>query len=268
MTVTDTAFAGSIPGLYDRYLGPLLFQPYAQEVARRAAEVDPTDVLETAAGTGIVTEALHRSLLEANIVATDLNPAMLEVAAQRVSSGRVRFQPADALDLPFGEGSFDLVVCQFGVMFFPDKARGSAEARRVLRGGGRYIAVIWDRLDRNPASDIANRVVASLYPEDPPSFLARTPFGYADPGAIERDLRAGGFAHIEIETVELASLPTTARDAAIGLVAGCPLAAEIQQRDADGLQPAIEAVTEALEALEHDGRLDSRLSAHVVTATN
>ena len=132
MSVTDTAFAGSIPGLYDRYLGPLLFQPYAQEVARRAAELGARHVLETAAGTGIVTEALHRALLEANIVATDLNPAMLDMAAQRVNSDRVSFQPADALGLPFADGSFDLVVCQFGVMFFPDKIRGNAEARRVL----------------------------------------------------------------------------------------------------------------------------------------
>lgn len=267
MPSTDTIFAGSIPRQYDRHLGPLLFRPYAEEVARRAAALAPRRVLETAAGTGIVTEALASALPDAKIVATDLNPDMLAVARERLPEG-IDVRQADALDLPFDDASFDLVVSQFGVMFYPDKPKGHSEARRVLRGGGTYIAVIWDRLDRNPASDIANRVVASLYPEDPPSFLARTPFGYADPGAIERDLRAGGFEHIEIETVELASLPTTARDAAIGLVAGCPLAAEIQQRDADGLQPAIEAVTEALEALEHDGRLDSRLSAHVVTATN
>ena len=179
MSVTDTLFAGSIPGLYDRYLGPLLFQPYAKEVARRAAALDPPRILETAAGTGIVTEALHRSVLEAEITATDLNPAMLDIGAQRIDSEKVSFQPADALELPFGDSSFDLVVCQFGVMFFPDKAKGNAEARRVLRDGGTYIAVIWDRLDRNLASQIANDAVAALFPDDPPSFLARAPFGYA-----------------------------------------------------------------------------------------
>ena len=267
MSVTDTAFAGSIPGLYDRYLGPLLFQPYAQEVARRAAELGARHVLETAAGTGIATEALHRALLEANIVATDLNPAMLDMAAQRVNSDRVSFQPADALDLPFADGSFDLVVCQFGVMFFPDKIRGNAEARRVLCEGGTYLTVAWDTIDRNPASKIAHDTVASLYPDDPPSFLARTPFGYADPEWIERDLRAAGFRKIGIDTVDLASRPTSSLDAAIGLVAGCPLAAEIQERNAAGLQPAIEATADALGALEKDGRLDSRLSAHIATAT-
>src|SRR5437016_1429491 len=190
MSVTDIVFAGSIPGLYDRYLGPLLFQPYAEEVARRAGEFDPRRILETAAGTGIVTEALHRSVLEAEIVATDLNPAMLDIAAQHIKSDRVSFQPADALDLPFADGSFNLVVCQFGAMFFPDKVKGNVEARRVLREGGKYIAVIWDRLDRNPASQIVNDAVASLYPDGPPSFLSRTPFGYANLEWMKRDLRA------------------------------------------------------------------------------
>ena len=266
MSVTDTLFAGSIPGLYDRYLGPLLFQPYAKEVARRAAALDPPRILETAAGTGIVTEALHRSVLEAEITATDLNPAMLDIGAQRIDSEKVSFQPADALELPFGDSSFDLVVCQFGVMFFPDKAKGNAEARRVLRDGGTYIAVIWDRLDRNPASQIANDAVAALYPDDPPSFLTRTPFGYAKPEWIERDLRAAGFERIEIDTVALNSQPVSARDAAMGLVAGCPLRSEIEERNPQGLQAAVDAATDALQRIEREGTLDSRLSAHVATA--
>src|SRR5690349_6144002 len=131
MSSTDTAFAGSIPGLYDRCLGPLLFQPYAEEIARRAAALQPRRVLETAAGTGIVTGALHQALPDAQIVATDLNQAMLDVAAERIRSDRVQFRAADALDLPLGDNEFDLVVCQFGVMFYPDRVRGNAEARRV-----------------------------------------------------------------------------------------------------------------------------------------
>jgi len=267
MSVTDTMFAGSIPGLYDRYLGPLLFQPYAKEVARRAAGLDPPRILEIAAGTGIVTEALHRSALEAEITATDLNPAMLDIGAQRILSDKVSFEPADALDLPFGEDSFDLVVCQFGVMFFPDKVKGNAEARRVLRDGGTYIAVIWDRLDRNPASKIVHDAVAALYPDDPPSFLARTPFGYADPEWIERDLRSADFDRIQIDTVALKSQPVSAHDAAMGLVAGCPLRSEIEERNPQGLQAAVDAAADALQQIERHGVLDSRLSAHVVTAT-
>ena len=267
MTSSDTVFAGSIPGLYDRYLAPLLFEPYAEEVAQRARAFTPQRILETAAGTGIVTQALHRALPDAKIVATDLNPAMLDVAAKRIRSDNVTFQPADALELPFADGSFDLVVCQFGAMFYPDKVRGNAEARRVLRDDGKYLMVIWDRLDRNPASQIAHDAVASLYPDDPPSFLARTPFSYADSASIERDLSAAGFGLIVTNAVALNSRRVTARDAATGLVAGCPLASEVQERNPDGLEAAVDAAAEALREIEHDGALVSRLSAHLVMAT-
>ena len=125
MATTDTAFAGSIPGLYDRYLGPLLFEPYAAVVAERAKALAPGRILETAAGTGIVTAALHAALPDAEIVATDLNQAMLDVAADRIQSDKVSFLAADAQQLPFDDESFDLVACQFGVMFYPDKVLGN-----------------------------------------------------------------------------------------------------------------------------------------------
>jgi SAM-dependent methyltransferase len=267
MSSTDAAFAGSIPGLYDRCLGPLLFEPYAREVARRAASLQPRRMLETAAGTGIVTRALHRTCPDAEIVATDLNQAMLDVAAQRVVSDRVRFQQADALDLPLDDGEFDLVVCQFGVMFYPDRVRGNTEAKRVLRDGGRYLLVVWDALDRNPVSRIVHDAVAALFPEDPPGFFARTPFGYAEPDVIEHDLLAAGFKDLELETVPLQSLPTSAIEAATGLVAGSPLRAEVEERDAAGLERVIAAAAKSLMQLERDGALESGLSAHVVTAT-
>lgn len=267
MSVADTFFAGSIPSLYDRYLGPTLFQPYAQEVARRASELDPRRVLEIAAGTGIVTEALHRALLEAEIVATDLNPAMLDIAAQRMSSDRVTFQPADALDLPFEDGSFSMVVCQFGVMFFPDKVKGNAEARRVLRDGGTYLLAIWDTVERNGGSDAIGQAVASLFPDDPPRFIDRTPFGYADRGRIEQDLRAAGFDKIAIETVEKRSRAPSARDLAIGMCCGSPLRNEIEERDPALLDRAIAAATAALAPWEGPDGFDAPMSAHIVTAT-
>jgi SAM-dependent methyltransferase len=266
MTASDTNFAGSVPGLYDRYLGPLLFEPYAEEVARRARALTPASVLETAAGTGIVTDALRRALPDAEIVATDLNPAMLAVAARRIRSENVRFEYADAQSLPFPDESFDLVVCQFGAMFFPDRVKATCEARRVLRDGGIFLALIWDHLDRNPASQIAHDAVADLYSEDPPSFIARTPFGYADPARIEADFTAAGFDKLDIDTVELASRPISAADAAMGLVAGCPLRSEIEQRDSNGVDAAVAAAARALRKLEVAGRLNSRMSAHVVTA--
>ena len=141
MTLTDQTFAHSTPALYDRYMGPLLFEPYAKLVAERCALLQPDRILETAAGTGVVTLAGHRSAPKAEFVATDINPAMLEFAARKLTSERVSFQPADAQNLPFSDNSFDLVLCQLGAMFFPDKIRANQQARRVLRPNGRYLLV-------------------------------------------------------------------------------------------------------------------------------
>ncbi|HVM38497.1 MAG TPA: methyltransferase domain-containing protein [Sphingomicrobium sp.] len=266
MSATDTGFAGSIPALYDGYLGPLLFEPFAEEVARRARVSSPGQVLETAAGTGIVTAALQRGLPDAHIVATDLNQAMLDLAAQRIRSDRVSFEAMDAQELRFVDEMFDLVVCQFGVMFYSDRVRGNAEARRVLRDDGRYLLVLWDALDRNPVPHAVHQAVTSLFPDDPPAFLARTPFGYGAPEQIEADLRAADFSEIEFETVTLHSKPISARDAAIGLCQGTPLRAEIEPRGAQALERATAAAAEALRRFEQDGRIIAPMSAHVVTA--
>jgi ubiquinone/menaquinone biosynthesis C-methylase UbiE len=267
MSSTDTVFAGSIPGLYDRYLAPLLFEPYAEEVADRARRFAPQRILETAAGTGVVTQALHRALPDAEIVATDLNEPMLEIAARRVRSDKVSFEAADAQDLRFADSSFDLVVCQFGVMFFPDKVRGNAEARRVLRKGGKYLLVIWDTVERNLATKVAGAAVAKLFPDDPEAFYVRVPFRYHDPEWIERDLRAAGFDDIAFENVELRSRGPSARDAALGLTQGTPMRSEIEQRDPAMLAPATDAATEALRAFEGPDGFHAPMAAHIVTAT-
>jgi ubiquinone/menaquinone biosynthesis C-methylase UbiE len=266
-SATDTVFAGSIPAIYDRYMVPLLFAPYAELVADRARSLAPARILETAAGTGVVTQALHRAVPEARIVATDLNPPMLQQAGQRVRSDKVRFQPADAQELPFGDASFDLVVCQFGVMFFPDKVKGNAEARRVLRDGGRYLLVIWDKVDRNLATSVAGKAVAPLFPENPDPFYERIPFRYHEREGIERDLRAAGFTDVEFETAELRSRAASARDAAIALVQGTPMRSEIEQRDPAMLGPATDAAAEALTQFEGPDGFDAPMSAHLVTAT-
>ena len=263
----DTTFTGSIPGLYDRYLVPLLFRPYAEEIAQRVLELQPKRILETAAGTGVVTQALHAAAPDAEIVATDLNEAMLEVAAGRIESDLVKFQPADALDLPFEDASFDLVVCQFGIMFFPDKVRGNSEARRVLAEGGRYLTVIWDSMRRNPGSELLSDSVAALFPDDPPRFLDRTPFGSSDPAQIEHDLLAAGFTDIEFETVEKRSRGPSARDAAMGMCLGSPLRTEIEERDAGKLDQAVEVASAALMSWEGVMGFDAPMSAHIVVAT-
>lgn len=257
-----TPFTHSTPELYDRYMGPFLFEPYAKVTAERVARLHPDLILETAAGTGIVTRALHDAARSAQIVATDLNQGMLGTAAQRLASERVSFQPADAQDLPFDDASFDVVVCQFGVMFFPQKVRAHEEARRVLRSNGHYLLVAFDRLERNPVPKEASDAVAALFPDDPPTYMERGPFSYADPAVIEHDLVAAGFTGVTLETVPLTSR-VIAREAAMGMVLGSPFRAEIERRDPSALDRALDAVTAAL--ARWDGN-DAPMSAHVVTA--
>lgn len=256
------SFAHSTPELYDSLMGPLIFEPYAQEVARRARRFTPGQVLETAAGTGILTAVLHRVLPDAEIIATDISPQMLEVAARRFRSEKVNCEPADALDLRFGEASFDLVVCQFGVMFFPDKIRANSEARRVLKPAGRYLFATFDRLARNPVPRAAGEAVASLF-SDNPRYMERGPFGYHDPARIEQDLLAAGFTAIELETVAVCSR-VNATDAARGIVLASPFRAEIERLDPTALDRALARVEEAL--AKWDGK-DAPMSAHLVTAT-
>jgi ubiquinone/menaquinone biosynthesis C-methylase UbiE len=266
MTATDTLFAGSIPAIYDRYMVPLVFAPYAELVAQRVAKLHPSRILETAAGTGVVTQAMNRAVPDAEIVATDLNPPMLEQAAQRISSPKVHFEAADALALPFPDSSFDLVVCQFGVMFFPDRVRGNSEAYRVLRAGGRYLLVIWDRIEHNLASLQVGREVGSLFPIEAARFLERVPFGYHDVGQIEQDLLAAGFNDIEIETVELRSKAASARDAAIALVQGTPVRSDIEAIDPNALGRATDAAEQALRQYEGPDGFDAPMSARIITA--
>src|SRR5881296_790361 len=191
---TDRVFAGSIPKLYETYLVPLLFEPYAADLVNRLASRSLSRVLEVAAGTGVVTRALASVLPErVSIVATDLNQPMLDQAAALGTKRPVEWRQADATQLPFPDGTFDAVVCQFGVMFFPDKRKAFSEARRVLRSGGVFIFNAWDRIQENEFADTVTAALASLFPEDPPRFLARTPHAYHEHASIKQDLVSGGF---------------------------------------------------------------------------
>src|SRR4051812_10969770 len=195
MRDTDRQFAGSIPETYDRYLGPLLSEPYARDLAARLAALAPARVLETAAGTGVATRALARTLPAGTaIVATDLNRPMLDLAAARMETAEVTWQQADALALPFSDGAFDAVACQFGAMFFPDKAAAYREARRVLRRGGHFALSVWDRLERNELARLVDEAIAAQFTEDPPPVLARVSYGDHHADANIDDARGAGVA--------------------------------------------------------------------------
>jgi ubiquinone/menaquinone biosynthesis C-methylase UbiE len=264
---TDTAFAGSIPAIYDRYLGPLIFAPYAIDLAQRLAGLTTGSVLEIAAGTGMVTRALARSLPETvSIVATDLNQPMVDFAAVQEGSAGVTWRQADAQSLPFEDQSFDAVVCQFGVMFFPDKRAAYREALRVLKPGGRYLFNVWDRIEDNEVPQIVTEALATVFPQDPPRFLARTPHGYHDPTTIRDDVQAAGFKQIAIDTVERRSRAPSPRDPAVGFCQGTPLRNEIEARDKSRLEEATDAAARAVAARFGTGKVDGKIQALVVTA--
>jgi SAM-dependent methyltransferase len=269
MSDTDKIFAGSIPEVYERYLVPLIFQPYAEDLATRLASKTVTRVLEIAAGTGVVTRAMAAALPEnVSIVATDLNQPMLDHASLLGTKRPVEWRQADAMQLPFADETFDAVVCQFGVMFFPDKAQAFSEARRVLKPGGVFIFNAWDRIEENEFADTVTTALASVFPNDPPRFLARTPHGYHDRGAIARDLGKGGFtASPEIATIAHRSRAKSFRDPAVAYCQGTPLRGEIGARDASRLNDATDIAAEAI--AERFGRenVDGKIQAHVVTAS-
>jgi ubiquinone/menaquinone biosynthesis C-methylase UbiE len=242
--------------------GPLLFAPYAEHVAKQVARLQPCRILETAAGTGIVTRAVNAALPTAEVVATDINPGVVAFAGQRFQSERVTFLAADAQELPFDDESFDLVLCLFGIMFFPDKVRANEETHRVLRPGGRYLLVTFNRLDLNPVPKAAGEAVATLFAEDP-RYMERGPFSYTNAAVVEQDLRSAGFQMIELETVELSSV-VSAHDAARGIVLGSPFRAEIELLDPSALERATAAVEHALQPWDGTSAL---MSAHIATAT-
>jgi SAM-dependent methyltransferase len=263
----DKVFAGSIPKLYDTHLVPLIFEPYAADLVKRLASRRVSRILEVAAGTGVVTRAMASALPpSATIVATDLNQAMLDQAAAVGTQRPVEWRQADAMQLPFADESFDAVVCQFGAMFFPDKAKAFAEARRVLKPGGVFLFNVWDRIGENEFAETVTRALESVFPHDPPRFMARTPHGYHDRRAIERDLADGGFKRApRIDTIAARSRATSPRIPAIAYCQGTPLRNEIEARDAGRLGAATEVAAQAIAERFGEGAVDGKIQAHVIT---
>ena len=268
MLETDKVFAGSIPENYDRHMVPLIFEPYAADIARRAASLSPNAVLETAAGSGVVTRALAPRLPPAaTYVVTDLNQPMVDYAASRQPPDtRINWRQADALALPFEDATFDLVCCQFGAMFFPNRTSGYREARRVLKPGGHFLFNVWDRIEENVFADDVTKALAKMFPHDPPRFLARTPHGYHDTALIRRELEEAGFSRVVIDTRAEQSRASSPRIPAVAYCQGTPLRNEIEARAAGDLQPATAHAAAAIADKHGHGDVAAKIQAHVIVA--
>ena len=268
MLETDKVFAGTIPENYDRYMVPLIFEPYAMDMVRRVAGLSPTTVLETAAGSGVVTRALAPLLTrDATYVATDLNQPMLDYAASRQPPDeRISWRQSDALALPFEEAAFDLVCCQFGAMFFPDRIAGYREAKRVLKPGGRFVFNVWDRIAENVFADEVTNALAGMFPNDPPRFLARTPHGYHDTALIRSELGAAGFSEVAVETVAEQSRAPSPRIPAVAYCQGTLLRNEIEARAPGKLEEATACAEAAIAERRGRGAVTAKIQAHVIVA--
>ncbi len=261
---SEPLFAGSIPQVYDSYLVPLIFETYAADLAARVAALRPGRVLELAAGTGVVTRQLAATLPPASlIVASDISQPMLDRAAATIGSDRrIEWRQADALRLPFADASFDVVVCQFGVMFFPDKPQAFAEARRVLAPGGTLIFNVWGRIEENEFAHTVELSLAALFPADPPRFMGQVPHGYYQREAIDRDLVAGGLSSsVEFITLPARSRAATPRIAAVAFCQGTPMHNLIEARGS--LTAATDAAAAAIAARFGPGPVDGKMQAHI-----
>ncbi len=269
MLETDQVFAGSIPENYDRYMVPLIFEPFAADLARRAAALSPSAVLEIAAGTGVVTRALAPKLSPGtSYVVTDLNQPMLDYAASRQApDNRIKWRQADALALPFEDADFDLVCCQFGAMFFPDRSSAYREAKRVLKPGGRFLFSVWDCIEENVFADDVTNALARIFPDDPPRFLARTPHGYHDKALIRRELEDAGFSRVVIETRAEQSHACSPRLPAVAYCQGTLLRNEIEARAAGKLEAATDHAASAIADRHGSHEVAAKIQAHVIVAT-
>jgi ubiquinone/menaquinone biosynthesis C-methylase UbiE len=245
--MSSAAFAGSVPANYEQYLGPILFEPYALDLAARLKGDKINKLLEIACGTGRVTRHLLPLLSPGGeLIATDLNPDMLDVAKQKIKSDQPQWQVADAQELSFSDAEFDHIVCQFGVMFFPDKEKAFREAFRVLQPGGMYLFNTWDSVEHNPRVSIVRKVMTELTGEESAAFFTKGPFAFFDAGEIEGMLAKAGFKNITIEWVEKTSQLENPDGFITGFVDGSPLAMFVRDKPEEVKKQMRQRLTEEL----------------------
>ena len=265
---TDSSFNHEIARFYDTNLVPLLFEPYATALAKQTVDLAPASVLEIACGTGVATRALATVLpSDCKLTATDLNHSMIHFAKRRGTGRSVSWSQTDATRIPFAKACFDVVVCQFGTMFFADRVAAYREIRRVLRPGGVFLFNVWNHVGLNEFAATVTDALANLFPADPPQFLARTPHAHGDMNEIQSEVRAAGFKLCCFEQQEEVCRATSPALVSLAYIQGTPLRNEIESRVAGSLERVTRAVTKAVRSKHGDGPIQARLSAVLVTAS-
>jgi ubiquinone/menaquinone biosynthesis C-methylase UbiE len=267
MPEQNAAFIGSIPENYDRYLGPVFFDPYAKDLVSRMNVSEDAAVLELACGTGIVTRRLRDRLGPvAKLVATDLNDAMLDYAARKFKpADRINWKQADATELPFADRTFDAVVCQFGLMFVPDKEKALSETYRVLKPGGTFLFNVWDAIEYNELQHIAHAIITDFFDDDPPDFY-EVPFSFHDVEVIDAFLSLAGFSEAQFQLLRLPAVSPSAEKAARGLVHGNPIINVLREQSESSIPEIEAAVVEAVAVQCGDDPVQARMQALVCTA--
>lgn len=266
--VSDSSFTDDVARFYESTLVPLIFERYAEDLASRVQVLEPESVLEVACGTGVVTRAVATALpTGCEVIATDLNEAMVTHGESVGTSRPVTWRAADVMNLPYKDESFDVVVCQFSVMFFPDRVGAYQEIRRVLRPGGTFLFNAWNGIEHNEFAATVTNAVSALYPQNPPVFLVRTPHGHGSPLEIRADIMAAGFKKCHLDQRDDISVAATPDLPAVAYCQGTPLRNEIEAREPGGLERATEAATDAIRERYGDGPVEGRISAVVVSAS-
>lgn len=260
---TNIAFSGTIPETYDKYLGPLLFEPYAKDIIERIQKKKFFSVLELACGTGRVTQYLHKILpAEARIVATDLNPDMLKVAQNKITAKKIEWKQVDMQNIPFDDSAFDLVICQFGVMFVPEKEKAYSEVYRVLKKEGTFLFNTWNRLEVNKLTSSADEIINDFFKDNPVMFY-KIPFSYYNTDEIGKHLDNAGFKSVQLTLLETEGLSDSVSDATNGLVEGNPVLTAINEQDPKLLPVIKEKLSKALAEKFGDNPMRCRLHAIV-----
>lgn len=258
----NAAFAGAIPDKYDQYLGPLLFEPYALDMVSGMKKEGVSSVLELACGTGRVTQYLPKHFGPGvSITATDLNPDMIAVATRKIKDD-IKWRPADMQELPFAADSFDLALCQYGLMFVPDKAKAIREVARVLKKGSVFHFNTWDKIENNGIPRISRQIVTEFFNGTPPNFYF-VPFSMFDPEAIKKLMLENGFSKVEISLIKKEGISNTALEAATGMIEGNPVAKEIRDKDPNAVPDVIEKVRKEIAIQYGDNPVRCPLQAWV-----